>query len=72
MRLNSTMIVVTGCLSILVTTTFFAIAVYNGKASLTDIIAYGAMITSFTGIGIWGKATQKKTEVQQSNTQSNG
>ena len=76
MRLNSTLIVFTGCFSIIVTTVLFAIGVYNGKASVSDIIAFGAMVTSFTGIGIWGKAAQKKTEVQQinnlTNTQPNG
>ncbi|MFA6925069.1 MAG: hypothetical protein WC223_12560 [Bacteroidales bacterium] len=72
MRLNSTLIIVTGCLSIIVTTILFAVAVYKGKAGVSEIIAYGTVITSFTGIGIWGKAAQKKTEIQQLNSQTNG
>ena len=71
MRLNSTLIIITGCLSIIITTILFAIAVYKGKAGVSEIIAYGTVITSFTGIGIWGKAAQKKTEVGQINNQSN-
>ena len=71
-RLNATLIVITGCLSMLVVTTCFAIAAYKGKVGITDIITFGTVVVSFTGVGIWGKATQKKTEVQQSNPQTNG
>ena len=72
MRLNATLIVITGCLSMLVVTTCFAIAAYNGKVGMTDIIAFGTVVVSFAGVGIWGKAAQKKTEVQQSNPLPNG
>ena len=72
MRLNSTMIILTGCFSMVVITILFAIALFNGKVGVSEIIAFGTVLTSFTGIGIWGKAAQKKTEVQQSNSQDNG
>ena len=67
MRINTTMIVLTGCICILINTIIFAIAFYRGSVSATDILAFGTVITSFTGVGIWGKAAQKKTETQQLN-----
>jgi len=71
MRLNSTLIVVTGCLSMLTVTTCFAVAAYHSKVGISDIITFGTVVVSFTGVGIWGKVAQKKTEVPPSNPQTN-
>ena len=76
MRLATTFIVLTGCLSMLTLAIVFAVSAFSGKAGISDIIAFGTVVTSFTGIGIWGKVAQKKTESQTNvepiNPQSNG